>query len=86
MIMDSFFKGREKQAKVKILSSDGYGLAKEILHWKSPSRMESDSAEDKSVDHDMSDVKVEVVSENGRVERVIVHCSCGKRMELRCEY
>lgn len=30
--------------------------------------------------------KVELVSENGQVQRIIVTCNCGKRVELKCHY
>lgn len=30
--------------------------------------------------------KVEVISSNGKVEKIIVSCECGKRFELQCDY
>jgi len=30
--------------------------------------------------------KVELVSENGQIKNIIVTCTCGKRVELKCHY
>ncbi len=37
-------------------------------------------------DDDFHAVRVEVIRENGAVERIVVHCQCGERIELDCLY
>lgn len=34
----------------------------------------------------LAEPQVEVVSDDGRIERIIVTCTCCKRIELSCEY
>jgi hypothetical protein len=35
---------------------------------------------------DETEPQVELVNQDGRIERIVVTCTCCKRIELRCEY
>jgi hypothetical protein len=37
-------------------------------------------------DHRLTEPTVELVTNNGRIEKVIVTCSCSRRIELDCTY
>jgi len=30
--------------------------------------------------------KVELITQNGQIEKIIVTCNCGQRVELKCHY
>ena len=38
------------------------------------------------VSSDPNGAKVELISEKGVVQKIIVTCKCGERVELKCEY
>lgn len=37
-------------------------------------------------EHEHDAPQIDLVEENGRIEKIIVTCSCGRRTELECSY
>lgn len=38
------------------------------------------------VGQDEGEPQIELVNRDGRVERIVITCSCCKRIELQCDY
>ena len=38
------------------------------------------------VEHQLSDPKIEVQKNNGRIEVIVVTCSCGEQITIDCQY
>jgi hypothetical protein len=46
----------------------------------------STNPEDMIVGQDEGEPQIELVNRDGRVERIVITCSCCKRIELQCDY
>ncbi len=83
--MESFLKGRKKEKKIQTSAVNGCRLSDGAVSVQAEVLPEEPHPSP-AVDEAAHSPKVEVVSEDGRVHRIVITCVCGQRTELVCEY
>lgn len=83
--MESFLKGRKKEKKLHSFAVSGNGLTESAVCLQAEVLPEEPHPSPTGNEAAHSP-KVEVVSEDGRVNRIVITCVCGQRTELVCEY
>jgi len=88
--MESFFKDRQviRKAGKKDTSPENLPAIHFFKGRVGPKKVEDEEPEETQEEiHACDDgMKVEAVTVDGRIERIIVKCGCGKETVLRCKY
>ena len=88
LFMENFLKGREKIGKVRI-RGEKTASALSSLKEEPDASQENQNASNvtKAIpQHDPSSPLVELISQDGRITRIKITCTCGQVTELECEY
>ena len=85
--MENFLKGREKEISFTSLTAKRAKGFNAVGKCSNPMQADFSVHVDVPVETEEPEgPKVELISEDGRVVSIVVSCSCGKRLELACEY
>lgn len=83
--MESFLTGRSKLSAVTAEThEEAVSGFQSFFTRPQPAPSENSSAPLECEDH--ADPQIELVQGVQGIERIIIKCSCGKRIELKCEY